>query len=95
MALFPQNPVAVVMQAAIPMDRDLVARGVAQHQLDGFGKVLVVAVDPLPVVAALGDGVKLLRPVVPLVSHGLLMASWGPLPVFLHLRAAASFLVSF
>ena len=41
MALFPQNPVAVVMQAAIPMDRDLVARGVAQHQLDGFGEVLV------------------------------------------------------
>ena len=50
---------------------------------------------PLAVVAALGDGVELLRPVVTLVSHGLLMASWGPLPVFLHLRAAASFLVSF
>ena len=38
---------------------DLVAGGIAEHELEGFFKVLGVAIDPLAVVAALGDGVEL------------------------------------
>ena len=52
------------------MDGDLVEGGVFADEVEGFGEVLGVAVDPLALVAALGDGVELLGAEVALGSHG-------------------------
>ena len=62
---------AVIVHQAVTIHPDLAAGGVAEHELDGLAKVLVVAVDPLPVIAPLGDGVELLGQVVALLSHPL------------------------
>ena len=52
------------------MDGDLVEGGVFAGEVEGFGEVLGVAVDPLALVAALGDGVELFGAEVTQGSHG-------------------------
>ena len=50
----------MVVEQAPAVNGDLVQGGVFADEVEGFGEVLGVAVDPLALVAALGDGVELL-----------------------------------
>ena len=65
-----EDPMAVVAEQAPAVDGDLVEGGVFADEVEGFGEVLGGAVDPLALVAALGDGVELLGAEVALGSHG-------------------------
>ena len=56
-----EDPVAVVMEEAPAMNPHIVELGVFAHVNEGLLEVLGVAVDPLALVAALGDGVELFR----------------------------------
>ena len=52
-----KNPMAVVMEEASAMNLHAVERGVFAHVDESLLKVFGVTVDPLALVAALGDGV--------------------------------------
>ena len=56
-----ENPMAMVVEEAPAMNPHIVELGVFAHVSEGLLKVLGVAVDPLALVATLGDGVKLFR----------------------------------
>ena len=60
------------------MDPHIVERGVFAHVNEGLLKVLSVAVDPLALVATLGDGVELFRTEVTRESHAVDNARWVP-----------------
>ena len=64
-----EDPVAVVMEDAPAMDPHIVELGVFAHVNEGLLKVLGDAVDPLALVATLGDSVKLFRTEVTRESH--------------------------
>ena len=64
-----KNPMAVVMKEAPAVNLHAVKRGVLAHVAERLLKVLGVAVDPLALIAALGDGVKLLGTEVTRKSH--------------------------
>ena len=73
-----EDPVAMVVEEAPAVDGDLVEGGVFADEVEGFGGVLGVAVDPLALVAALGDGVELLGAEVTIGSHGVTRARRWP-----------------
>ena len=54
-----KDPMAVVMKEAPAVNPHAVERGVFAHVDERLLKILRVAVDPLALIAALGDGVKL------------------------------------
>ena len=60
------------------MNSHVVELGVLSHVSEGLLKVLSVAVDPLALVAALGDGVELFRTEITRKSHGFGYARWVP-----------------
>ena len=64
-------PMAVVVQEAPAVNSHAVERGVFAHVEESLLKVLSVAVDPLALIAALGDGVKLLGMEVTRKSHAV------------------------
>ena len=66
-----KNPMAVVMKEAPAVNLHAVERGVFAHVDERLLKVFRVAVDPLALVAALGDGVELLRTEVTRKSHAV------------------------
>ena len=53
------------------MDLHIVKLGVFAHVREGLLKVLGVAVDPLALVATLGDGVELFRTEITRESHAV------------------------
>ena len=60
------------------MNPDAVELSVLAHVSEGLLKILGVAVDPLALVAALGDGVELFRTEVTRKSHAVSEARWVP-----------------
>ena len=62
---------AMVMEEAPAMNPHIVELGVFAHVNEGLLEVLGVAVDPLALVAALGDGVELFRTEVTRKSHAV------------------------
>ena len=69
---------AVIVEQAPAVDSDLVLGGVLADEVEGFGEVFGIAVNPLALVAALGDGVELLGAEVALGSHGVSRARRWP-----------------
>ena len=65
-----KDPMAMVVEEAPAMNPDVVELSVLAHVSEGLLKILGVAVDPLALVAALGDGVELFRTEVTRKSHG-------------------------
>ena len=61
------------------MNPHAVERGVFAHVSEGLLKILSVAVDPLTLVAALGDGVELLRTEITRKSHAVKQARCVPI----------------
>ena len=66
-----KDPMSVVMEEAPAMNPHIVEFGVFAHVNEGLLEVLGVAVDPLTLVAALGDGVELFRTEVTRKSHAV------------------------
>ena len=66
-----KDPMAVVMEEAPAVNLHAVKRGVLAHVDESLLKILSVAVDPLALVAALGDGVELLRTEITRKSHAV------------------------
>ena len=66
-----KDPMPVVMEEAPTMNPHIVELGVFPHVDEGLLEVLGVAVDPLALVAALGDGVELFRTEVTRKSHAV------------------------
>ena len=66
-----KDPMAVVMKEAPAVNLHAVEGGVLAHVDESLLKILSVAVDPLTLIAALGDGVKLLGTEVTRKSHAL------------------------
>ena len=66
-----ENPMAVVVEEAPAMNPHAVELGVFAHVSEGLLKVLGVAVDPLALVATLGDGVKLFRTEITRKAHAV------------------------
>ena len=66
-----KDPMAMVMEEAPAMNPHIVELGVFAHVSKGLLEVLGVAVDPLALVAALGDGVELFRTEVTRESHAV------------------------
>ena len=73
-----KDPMAVIMKEAPAVNLHAVKRGVLAHVDESLLKILGVAVDPLALVAALGDGVELLRTEVTRKSHAVNKARWVP-----------------
>ena len=68
----------MVVEKAPAMNPHAMERGVFAHVSEGLLKVLSVAVDPLTLVATLGDGVELFRTEVTRESHAGDQARWVP-----------------
>ena len=66
-----KDPMAVIMEEAPAVNPHAVECGVLTHVSKRLLKILSVAVDPLALVAALGDGVELLRTEVTRKSHAV------------------------
>ena len=66
-----KDPMAVVMKEAPAVNPHAVERGVSAHVDERLLKIRIVAVDPLALVAALGDGVELLGTEVTRKSHAV------------------------
>ncbi|MBY0505576.1 MAG: hypothetical protein K2X03_16805 [Bryobacteraceae bacterium] len=64
----------------LEMDLGLAASnsGVFPHESDGLGEVLVIEMNPLAAIAALGDGVELVRTKVTRFAHPKVEARGGP-----------------
>ena len=60
------------------MNPHAVERAVLAHVSESLFKILGVTVDPLTLIAALGDGVELLRTEVTRKSHAVTKARWMP-----------------
>ena len=73
-----KDPMAMVMEEAPAMNPHVVELGVFAHVSEGLLKVLRVAVDPLALVAALGDGIELFRTEITRKSHAVDQARWVP-----------------
>ena len=65
----PENPMAMVVEETPAMNPHAVEFGVFAHVGQRLLKVLGVAIDPLPLVAALGDSVELFRTEITRKSH--------------------------
>ena len=66
-----EDPMAMVVEEAPSMNPHVVELGVLAHINEGLLEVLGVAVDPLALVTALGDGVELFRTEVTRTSHAI------------------------
>ena len=66
-----EDPMAMVVEEAPAMNPHAVKLGVLAHVSEGLLKVLGVAVDPLALVTALGDGIELFRTEVTRKSHAV------------------------
>ena len=66
-----ENPMSVVVEEAPAMNPHAVELGVFAHVNEGMLKVLGVAVDPLALVATLGDGIELFRTEITRESHAV------------------------
>ena len=66
-----EDPMAMVVKETPAMNPRIVELGVFAHVSEGLLKVLSVAVDPLTLVATLGDGVKLVRTEITRESHAV------------------------
>ena len=66
-----EDPVAMVVEEAPAVNPHVVEFGVFPHVNEGLLKVLIVAVDPLALVAALGDGIELFRTEITRKSHAV------------------------
>ena len=66
-----KDPMPVVMEEAPAVNPHVVEFGVFAHVSEGLLEVLGVAVDPLTLVTALGDGVELFRTEVTRESHAV------------------------
>ena len=66
-----KDPMAVIMKEAPAVNLHAVQCGVLTHVDERLLKILIIAVDPLALIAALGDGVELLRTEVTWKSHGV------------------------
>ena len=66
-----EDPMAMVVEEAPAVNPHIVELGVFAHVSEGLLKVLGVAVDPLALVAALGDGVELFRTEITRESHAV------------------------
>ena len=64
-----EDPMAMVVKEAPAVNPHVVELGVFAHVNEGLLEVLGVAVDPLALVAALGDGIELFRTEVTRESH--------------------------
>ena len=64
-------PMAVIVKEAPAVNLHTVKRGVLTHVDERLFKILNVTVDPLALVAALGDGVKLLGTEVTRKTHAV------------------------
>ena len=64
-----EDPMAVVVEEAPTVNPHAVEFGVFAHVGQRLLKVLGVAIDPLPLVAALGDSVELFRTEITRKSH--------------------------
>ena len=66
-----EDPMAMVVKETPAMNPHAVELGLFAHVSEGLLSVLGVAVDPLALVATLGDGVKLFRTEVTRKSHAV------------------------
>ena len=66
-----EDPMAMVVKEAPAVNPHVVELGVLAHIGKGLLKVLSVAVDPLALVAALGDGIELFRTEITRKSHAV------------------------
>ena len=66
-----EDPMSMVMEEAPAMNPHIVELGVFAHVNEGLLKVLGVAVDPLALVATLGDCVELFRTEITRKSHAV------------------------
>ena len=73
-----EDPMAMVVKEAPAVNSHVVKLGVFAHVSEGLLEVLGVAVDPLALVAALGDGVELFRTEITRKSHAVEYARWVP-----------------
>ena len=73
-----EDPMAMVVEEAPAVNPHVVEFGVFPHVNEGLLKVLSVAVDPLALVAALGDGIELFRTEITRKSHAVGYARWVP-----------------
>ena len=73
-----ENPMAMVVKETPAMNPHIVELGVFAHVSKGLLEVLGVAVDPLALVATLGDGIKLFRTEITRKSHAVDEARWVP-----------------
>ena len=73
-----ENPMAMGGEKAPAMNPHAVELGVFAHVSESLFKVLSVAVDPLALVATLGDGVELFRTEITRESHAVGKARWVP-----------------
>ena len=67
--IVPTAPLGREMEETPAVNPHAVERGVLAHVGESLLEILSVAVDPLALVAALGDGVELLRTEVTRKSH--------------------------
>ena len=66
-----EDPMAMVVEETPAMNPHIVELGVFAHVSESLLKVLGVAVDPLTLVAALGDSVELFRTEITRKSHAV------------------------
>ena len=66
-----KDPMSVVVQEAPAMNPHVVELSSLAHTSEGLLEVLGVAVDPLALIAALGDGVELCRTEITRESHAV------------------------
>ena len=66
-----EDPMAMVVEEAPTVNPHAMENGVLAHVDEGLLKVFGVAVDPLALVAALGDGIELFRTEITRKSHAV------------------------
>ena len=56
----------MIVHQAPTVNIDAIPRRIPRHQIQTLLKVLIVTIDPLPLIAPLGHAIKLLRPKITL-----------------------------
>jgi hypothetical protein len=65
-----EDPVGMVVEQAVAMNRDIVHFGILAYERESVLEVFGIPIDPLAAIAALGDGVELLRMIIARLAHG-------------------------